>query len=122
MDKKRERHTYADVISRMFIREAGAVIVVMALVAVICSMFFAFKSSKNSMSNILNEYQKQIDGYIATIKGETEALAISMQTGSLTGYTQELSMVDAFADSDDRIGIQRRVREEYISLSHILIR
>lgn len=103
MDNKQGRRTYADVISRMFIREAGAVIAVMALVAAACSMFFAFRASRNNMSNILNEYQKQIDGYIATIKGETEALAISMQTGSLSGYEEELAMVDAFADSDDRI-------------------
>lgn len=76
---------------------------VMAIVAVACSMFFAFQSSRNNMSNILNEYQKQIDGYIATVRGETEALAISMQTGSFSGYQEELSMVDALADSDSRI-------------------
>lgn len=103
MDKTRDRRTYADKISGMFVREVGAVIVVMALVAVACSLFFAFQSSKNSMSNILNEYQKQIDGYISEVRGETEALAISMQTGSFAGYEEELSMVDALADSDDRI-------------------
>ena len=103
MGKKQGRRTYSDVISGVFIREAGVVIAVMAIVAVACSMFFAFQSSRNNMSNILNEYQKQIDGYIATVRGETEALAISMQTGSFSGYQEELSMVDALADSDSRI-------------------
>lgn len=103
MGKTQDKRTYADKISGMFVREVGAVIVVMALVAVICSLFFAFQSSKNNMSNILNEYQKQIDGYISEVRGETEALAISMQTGSFAGYEEELSMVDALADSDDRI-------------------
>lgn len=36
MGKKQGRWTYSDVISGMFIREAGVVIAVMAIVAVAC--------------------------------------------------------------------------------------
>ncbi|MCM1307491.1 MAG: methyl-accepting chemotaxis protein [Butyrivibrio sp.] len=103
MDKRQNKQTYMQGIEKLFSRELLTVICIMALLAIVGSAVFAISSSRNSMKNYLNSYQKEIDGYIAGIKGETAVFALSMETGRLTDYDDEISIAETIVKSDSHI-------------------
>lgn len=103
MGKMRNKQTYMQGIEKLFSRELLTVICIMALLAIAGSTVFAVSSSKNSMKNYLNSYQKEIDGYIAGIKGEAALFALSMETGRLDGYENEISLAETIVKSDSHI-------------------
>lgn len=103
MGKVRNKQTYMQGIEKLFSRELLTVICIMALLAIAGSTVFAVASSKNSMKNYLNSYQKEIDGYIAGIKGEAAVFALSMETGRLDGYENEISLAETIVRSDPHI-------------------
>lgn len=103
MGKIRNKQTYMQGIEKLFSRELLTVICIMALLAIAGSTVFAVASSKNSMRNYLNSYQKEIDGYIAGIKGEAAVFALSMETGRLDSYEDEISLAETIVKSDARI-------------------
>lgn len=100
---EKNRETYAEGIQKLFLRECIVIILIMSILAISGGAIFAISSSNNGMKNILNTYQKEIDSYIALVKGEVEAFSLSMETGVLSGYEEELSMVQAVVESDERI-------------------
>ena len=101
--EKQKKETYASGIQRLFLREIIAIILVMSVLAISCSTVFAISSSDNRMKNTIRAYQEEIDSYIADVKGEVEAFALSMKTGALSSYEDEMEMAMAVADSDERI-------------------
>ncbi len=103
MKKEHRKQTYMQGIERLFSRELMTVICIMALIAIISSTVFAIISSRNSMKNYLNSYQKEIDGYIAGIKGEVSIFALSVTNGSVEGYDNEVALAQKIVESDDHI-------------------
>lgn len=95
--------TYASGIQNLFLREIIGIILLMSVLAIGCSTFFAISSSDNNMKNTIRAYQEKIDSYIADIKGEVEVFALSMESGALSGYDEEMAMATVIADSDERI-------------------
>lgn len=103
MKNEKKGQSYAEGIQKLFLKECIGIILAMSILAIGCGMIFAISSSNNSMKNILNTYQKEIDSYIAVVKGEAEAFALSMETGALSGYEEELSMAQSVVNSDEKI-------------------
>lgn len=99
MRGEHKRETYTQGIQKLFLRETIGIILVMTLLAIGVSCFFAINASGNSMKNYLNSYQKELDSYIATIKGEAEAFALSMATQGFNGYEEELGMAETLVKS-----------------------
>lgn len=103
MKMEKKPVTYEAGIQRLFLRECIGVILIMSILAIGCGTIFAVSSSSNSMKNILSVYQREIDNYIAVVNGEAAAFAMSMETGSFSGYEEELSMVQKVVSSDEKI-------------------
>ena len=103
MEKSQKQETYAAGIQRLFLREVIGIILVMSVLAISCSTIFAVSSSDNNMKSTIRAYQEEIDSYIADVKGEVEAFALTMETGTLPNYDAELRMAKVLADSDERI-------------------
>lgn len=100
---RQKQRTYASGIQKLFLRETIGIILIMSALAIGCSTAFAISSSDNKMKNTIRAYQEEIDSYIADIKGEVEIFALSMESGALSGYDEEMEMAAAIADSDERI-------------------
>ena len=103
VDKASNKETYTRMIQKLLFKEVIGIIVVMCIVAMGCGTVFAVSSNSNSMENILNSYQREIDSYIAAVKGKAETFALSMASGSVVGYERELAVAQTIADSDERI-------------------
>ncbi len=103
MKKEHRKQTYMQGIERLFSRELMTVICIMALIAIISSTVFAIISSRNSMKNYLNSYQKEIEGYIAGIKGEVSIFALSVTNEGVEGYDNEVALAQKIVESDDHI-------------------
>ncbi len=100
---KIEKSNYASGIQKLVSKEIFCVILVMAVLAIGSSTFFAVSSSRYSMKNYLNTYEKEIDNYVATVKGDISTFTLSMETEKLSSYEEEMAMVQKMADSDDKI-------------------
>lgn len=103
MQGESKRETYTKGIQTLFLKETIGIILVMTLLAIGVSFIFAVNSSSNGMKNYLNSYEKELDSYIATIKGEAEAFGLSMATQGFGGYDEELKMAETLVKSDNRI-------------------
>lgn len=103
MEKRQNKQTYMQGIEKLFSRELLTVICIMALLAIVSSIIFAVNSSKNSMKNYLNSYQREIDAYIAGIKGEATVFSLAMETGKLNSYDDEISIAETIVNSDSHI-------------------
>ncbi len=103
MNQKQKKLTYMEGIQKLFSRELVVIICLMAVLAIGSSMIFAIASSRNSMKNYLNSYQKEIDGYIAEVKGKTEVFALSLESGKLNSYDEEVALAETIVKSDEHI-------------------
>ncbi|MCD7826017.1 MAG: methyl-accepting chemotaxis protein [Clostridiaceae bacterium] len=101
--KEKKMQTYTQSIQRLISRETFAIIAVMAILAICVSVVIAGKNAQNQMENQLNSYQKQMDSYMATIKGVAEGFAMSLKMEGNSSYEAEVEMAGLVTQSDSGI-------------------
>lgn len=101
--KEKKMQTYTQSIQRLVAGEVFTVIMVMAVLAVCASMVLAWINAQNQTQNRLNTYEKQVDNYIASVKGLAEGFALSLETNGITSYDTQVEMAGLVTKSDSGI-------------------
>ncbi len=100
---EKKRQTYTQSIQRLVAGEVFTLIIVMAVLAVCASMVLAWINAQNQTENRLNTYEKQVDNYIAEIKGLAEGFALSLGTSEMTTFDEQVEMAELVTQSDSGI-------------------